>query len=179
MLGLTVVLPRFGEQERRELPRNGGHRFLCLRASPKSWSQGHKLGKQRGVLAGILLSCGLSSFSRHKGLCVVTIFDASQELLANLRFRLPCSFHRVGKIPWRRTWQPTPVFSPGKSHRQRGAWRSTVQGVPTERDKTGRLSRQAPFFHQAPENSGRGLLFQVRNAKAVVSLKCDFVYRGR
>ena len=26
----------------------------------------------------------------------------------------------VGKIPWRRKWQPTPVFLPGKSHRQRG-----------------------------------------------------------
>jgi len=27
----------------------------------------------------------------------------------------PC----VGKIPWRRKWQPTPVFSPEKSHRQK------------------------------------------------------------
>ena len=27
--------------------------------------------------------------------------------------------HKVGKIPWRRKWQPTPVLSPGKSHRQR------------------------------------------------------------
>ena len=25
----------------------------------------------------------------------------------------------VRKIPWRRTWQPTPVFWPGKSHGQR------------------------------------------------------------
>ena len=25
----------------------------------------------------------------------------------------------VGKIPWRRKWQPAPVFLPGKSHRQR------------------------------------------------------------
>ena len=25
----------------------------------------------------------------------------------------------VRKIPWRRQWQPTPVFLPGKSHRQR------------------------------------------------------------
>ena len=24
-----------------------------------------------------------------------------------------------GRIPWRRKWQPTPVFLPGKSHRQR------------------------------------------------------------
>ena len=25
----------------------------------------------------------------------------------------------VGKISWRRAWQPTPVFLPGKSHGQR------------------------------------------------------------
>ena len=25
----------------------------------------------------------------------------------------------VGKIPWRRKWQPTPVFLPGESHEQR------------------------------------------------------------
>ena len=34
-----------------------------------------------------------------------------------------CRRHRfslwVGKIPWRRKWQPTPLFLPGKSHRQR------------------------------------------------------------
>jgi len=36
---------------------------------------------------------------------------------------LQCRRHRfdlwVRKIPWRRKWQPTPVFLPGKSHRQR------------------------------------------------------------
>ena len=26
---------------------------------------------------------------------------------------------RFGKIPWRRAWQPTPVFLPGESHGQR------------------------------------------------------------
>jgi len=25
----------------------------------------------------------------------------------------------VGKMPWRRAWQPTPVFLPGESHGQR------------------------------------------------------------
>ena len=25
----------------------------------------------------------------------------------------------IGKIPWRRKWQPTPIFLPGISHRQR------------------------------------------------------------
>ena len=26
----------------------------------------------------------------------------------------------VGKVPWRRSWPPTPVFLPGESHGQRG-----------------------------------------------------------
>ena len=31
-----------------------------------------------------------------------------------------CAFNPwVGKIPWRRAWQPTPVFLPGESHGQR------------------------------------------------------------
>ena len=31
-----------------------------------------------------------------------------------------CRFNSwVGKIPWRRKWQPTPVFLPGKSHGER------------------------------------------------------------
>ena len=36
------------------------------------------------------------------------------------RIRLQCKKRRfnlwVGKMPWRRKWQPTPVFLPGKSH---------------------------------------------------------------
>ena len=38
----------------------------------------------------------------------------------------PCRRHKrcrfdpwVGKIPWRRVWQPTPVFLPGESHGQK------------------------------------------------------------
>ena len=36
-----------------------------------------------------------------------------------------------GKIPWRRAWQPTPVFSPGESHGQRSlvGWSMALQRV--------------------------------------------------
>ena len=34
----------------------------------------------------------------------------------------------VRKIPWRRKWQPTPVFLPGKSHGQRGLLGYSPQG---------------------------------------------------
>ena len=35
---------------------------------------------------------------------------------------------RVGKIPWRRKWQPSPVFLPGESQGLT-AWRAIVHGV--------------------------------------------------
>ena len=34
----------------------------------------------------------------------------------------------VGKPPWRRKWQHTPVFLPGKSHRQRSLVAYSPQG---------------------------------------------------
>ena len=34
----------------------------------------------------------------------------------------------VGKIPWRRKWQPTPVFLPGKSHGQKSLASYSPQG---------------------------------------------------
>ena len=34
----------------------------------------------------------------------------------------------VGKTPWWRAWQPTPVFLPEESHGQR-SWQATVHGV--------------------------------------------------
>ena len=36
-----------------------------------------------------------------------------------LQCRRPRFYPWVGKIPWRREWQPTPVFWPGESHGQR------------------------------------------------------------
>ena len=44
----------------------------------------------------------------------------------------------VGKIPWRRKWQPTPIFLPGKSHGQRSLVGYTLQGS-KESDTTERL----------------------------------------
>ena len=44
------------------------------------------------------------------------------------RYRFdPCT--GVGKIPWRRKWQRTPVFLPGKSHHQRSLAGYTGHGV--------------------------------------------------
>ena len=52
-------------------------------------------------------------------------------------FQYTCQYRRcrrhgfdpwAGMIPWRKKWQPTPIFLPGKFH-GRGAWLATVHGV--------------------------------------------------
>ena len=35
----------------------------------------------------------------------------------------------VRKSPWRRKWQPTPIFLPEKNPMDRGAWRAAVRGI--------------------------------------------------
>ena len=46
---------------------------------------------------------------------------------------------RVGKIPWRRAWQPTPVFFPGEFHGQRSLLGYSPWGC-KESDMTERLT---------------------------------------
>ena len=46
-----------------------------------------------------------------------------------------CGFDlSVGKIPWRREWQPTPVFLPGECHGQRSLV-ATGHGVAKSRTR--------------------------------------------
>ena len=53
----------------------------------------------------------------------------SVQLVKNLPAMLRPGFDPwVGKIPWRRKWQPTPVFLPGESM-DRGTWQATVHVV--------------------------------------------------
>ena len=47
----------------------------------------------------------------------------------------PGSIPRSWKIPWRRGWEPAPVFLPGKSHRQRSLVGYSPWGC-TESDTT-------------------------------------------
>ena len=46
--------------------------------------------------------------------------DTDKEPACQLSRRERCRFDPwVGKVPWRRAWQPTPVFLPGEPHGQR------------------------------------------------------------
>ena len=62
--------------------------------------------------------------------------SSGKELACQCRRCNRCGFDPwVGKIPWRREWQPTPVFFPGESHEQRSLACSGPQGH-KESDKT-------------------------------------------
>ena len=51
----------------------------------------------------------------------------------------------VGKIPWRRKWQPTPVFSPGEFHGQRSLVGYSPWGC-KESDLTKHTSRNLTYY---------------------------------
>ena len=51
---------------------------------------------------------------------VLQVVLVGKELVCQYRRQKRCRFNPwVGKIPWRRAWQPTPVFLPGESRGQR------------------------------------------------------------
>ena len=114
--------------------------------SPASYHSGHRDGEQHGDfqiqiiwiprLSMALLSCTffffLLFFKFLGGLP-----DGSNGKASACSCRRPGIHPWVGKIPWRRQWQPTPVLLPGKSHVRRSLvgyspWGHKVSGT-TER----------------------------------------------
>ena len=70
----------------------------------------------------------------------------------------------VGKIPWRRAWQPIPVFLPRESH-DRGFWQATVHGVAKSQT---RLSVQA---HMHPPTCIRLI-----NSRTFCAVRCKWYF---
>ena len=66
---------------------------------------------------------------------------------------MTCGFDPwVGKITWRRAWQYTPVFLPGKSHRQRSLASSLSMDTRVRHD----LATKSPSYpHMYNENLRR------------------------
>ena len=75
----------------------------------------------------------------------------------------------VGEIPWRRAWQPTPVFLPGDSH----GWRSLAGCSPqVDTTEARKQQQQAPVF-VSPSLYVRELRFRVgRDLAKVTELIC-------
>ena len=96
-----------------------------------------------------LLNSLISSNSFLVASLEFSMYNIRVSLVAQKLKHLPAiretGFHPwVGKIPWRKKWQPTPVLLPGKSH----GWRSLVGYSPwgrKESDKTEWLCKQWVF----------------------------------
>ena len=69
------------------------------------------------------------SFSNFFGYLGFPRWLSGKESACQYRSHRRCRFIPwVGKIPWRRKWQPTPVFLPGQSHGQRNLASYSPQG---------------------------------------------------
>ena len=83
-----------------------------------------------------------------------------------LQCRRPGFNPQVGKIPWRRAWQSTPVFLPGESHGQRSLEASSPWGhtesdtsEATEHAHTHRVKNTLPsLLFEAPQNASLAAL---------------------
>ena len=81
---------------------------LCSLLYPQDLEQELRLSRQSSEY--------LSEFTKGQASQIPRMV---KNLPANARCNR-CGFNSwVGKIPWSRKWQPTSVFLPGKSHRQR------------------------------------------------------------
>ena len=90
------------------------YRFLC-----GSVFRSLKM-RQKGAVVETKWGGGGRPMRQHRSFYVALDSSAGKEPACQSRRCKRCRFNPcVGKIPWRRAWQPTPVFLPGKSHRQR------------------------------------------------------------
>ena len=129
-----------GSSAGKESTRNAGDpsSISCIRKIPwrREWLPTPLFWGFLGGLAGEESPCkvgdlglipGLGGFP-GKGLGYPLQYSWAS-LVAQLVKNLPAMQETwVGKIPWRRAWQPTPVFLPGESP-WTGAWWVTVHGV--------------------------------------------------
>ena len=67
----------------------------------------------------------------------------------------------VGKVPWRRARQLTPVFLPGESHGQR-AWTATVHSIAKSQTRLKQLSTHAQI-----RIKGKGKPHRVRQQNVI------------
>ena len=97
------------------------------------------MGKKKNLRPGKVLPKGLEetlpSIAQGKKKCLFPLVKLKYILFAGKEPACQCRRCKrlefdpwVGKIPWRRAWQPTLVFLPG-DFMDRGAWWATVHGI--------------------------------------------------
>ena len=95
------------------------------------------------VMVWGLMECSLGQLPGRE---IWQDYNLVAQMVKNLlQCRRPGFDPRVGKIPWRRVWQLTPVFLPGESHRQRSQVGHSPWGH-KETDTTEQLTLPLFFF---------------------------------
>ncbi|XP_065766460.1 protein yippee-like 2 isoform X1 [Muntiacus reevesi] len=77
----------------------------------------------------------------------------------------------VRKVPWRRKWQPTPVFLLGNPM-DRGAWRDTVHGVAESLTQLSTLQSLVETWTRAMRQSFQGSQGRAYLFNSVVNVGC-------
>ena len=100
--------------------------LMCLRAAKRICSSTVWCGTNNYVITLKVISSSDVRGTKHlRGIAniypsIESFTGGSAVKKIRWRSRRSCTFDPwVGKIPWRRAWQPTPVFLPGESHGQR------------------------------------------------------------
>ena len=83
----------------------------------------------------------------------------------------------VGKIPWRRKWQPTPVLLPGESHGQRSLVSYSPRGC-KESGTTEQLTHKNKLSSKHGRRSGPSLRSETRSSNSTL-LDGRFPEKGR
>ena len=75
----------------------------------------------------------------------------------------------VGKIPWRRDWQPPPIFLPGEFHGQR-----SLEGYSPWVSKESDTTEQLTLSNFHPQASQASLVIEKQNSKIIIILQLYF-----
>ena len=118
------------ETMKLENHRTLSHMLRALPSKAKRIAQQNEKEKPSALLCGavgvsalLLQYIILSQLAKEKCFQGPSPVSPAASLVAQTVKKLPqCRRRRLeswGKFPWRRTWQPTPVFSPGEFHGER------------------------------------------------------------
>ena len=83
----------------------------------------------------------------------------------------------VRKIPWRRKWQPTPVFLPGESHGQRSPVGYSARGCKKIRHDWSNLTTHSILWRASLRSLEKGRSYYLPSCLATSSL-CPFTTWG-
>ena len=139
----------------REAGEMGENTQPRMSSPPTAWKlQGLKTDSQEslvGIAFPALWTCPGGAAAQWIPEALGSLLQSPEWSRNCLQSRRPGFYPWVRKIPWRREWQPTPVFLPGESHGQRSLAGYSPWGH-KESDKTERLTLSlSRFWEEAPQ----------------------------